>query len=109
MIRSPYGIMWLLVMFDLPTLKPEERKEYQRFHKFLVQDGFSMMQYSVYMRYCASPENAEAHKRRIEAHVPPEGEVRVLELTSKQFERMRIFCGKLRKEPEKEVPQLAFF
>ncbi len=109
MIQSPYRIMWLLVMFDLPTCEPEERRDYQQFHKFLIKDGFRMMQYSVYMRYCASPENAEAHMGRIKAHLPPEGEVRILQLTSKQFERMQVYCGKLRREPEKEVPQLAFF
>jgi len=109
MIGSPYQIMWLVVMFDLPTKTKPERRRYQRFHQFLLKDGFTMMQYSVYMRFCASPENADAHRRRIQANIPPEGEVRILQLTSKQFERMEIFLGKTRVEPEKEVPQLLLF
>ena len=55
-VLNPYRIMWLIVMFDLPTVKTEERRDYQLFHKYLLADGFSMMQYSIYMRFCASPE-----------------------------------------------------
>jgi len=109
MIIHPYKTMWLITLFDLPVKKPAERKEYQRFHAFLLQDGFTMMQYSVYMRFCASPEHADTHIRRVEANVPPEGEVRIIQMTSKQFERMMIFQGKMRKEPEKETPQLTLF
>jgi CRISPR-associated protein Cas2 len=109
MIGSPYQIMWLITMFDLPTANPAERREYQKFHGFLIKDGFSMMQYSVYMRFCASPENLEAHLGRIKENIPPEGEVRIVQLTSKQFERMIVFQGKMRKEPEKEEPQLCLF
>ena len=109
MIGSPYTTMWIVVLFDLPTNTKEERKAYQRFHKFLLCDGFTMMQYSVYMRFAASPENAEVHMGRIKANVPPEGEVRVMQLTDKQFARMQIYHGKLRKEPEKKWAQLELF
>lgn len=50
--------VWLMVMFDLPTTTPEEKRRYQLFHGFLLDDGYCMMQYSVYIRHCASSENA---------------------------------------------------
>ena len=68
-----------------------------------------MLQYSVYGRHCASAENAKVHIRRVENGVPPDGEVRVLTVTDKQFERMRIFWGKMRKSPEKPLAQLELF
>jgi CRISPR-associated protein Cas2 len=101
--------MWLLLFFDLPVKRKSERRAYQEFHKFLVNDGFRMMQYSVYMRSCASPENSIAHMRRVKANLPPEGEVRIIEMTDKQFERMQIFHGKMKKTPEKPMTQLTLF
>ncbi len=66
------------------------------FRKALLRDGFTQMQYSVYARHCPSKENAEVHVLRIERHLPPDGEVRVVTITDKQFERMQIFWGKTR-------------
>jgi len=101
--------MWVLVLFDLPVDTKKARKAYAAFRKELLQDGFSMLQFSVYARCCPSEENATVHTVRVERWVPDEGEVRVLSLTDKQFERMRIFWGKLRKAPPDVPQQLAFF
>ena len=68
--------MWVLAMFDLPTDTKQARRRYTQFRKHLLEDGFTMMQYSVYIRHCASKENAQAHVRRVEREVPPDGEVR---------------------------------
>ena len=68
-----------------------------------------MMQYSVYSRHCASQENADVHVQRVERSVPPDGEVRILTITDKQFERMRIFWGKIRTPVENAPRQLEFF
>lgn len=65
-----------------------------------------MLQYSVYARHCASRDNADVHIRRVEAYLPPDGEVRVLTLTEKQFQNMRVFWGKRRKTPELAPKQL---
>ena len=108
-LGSPYRTMWVMVFYDLPVTDKEARKEYQKFHKNLLEDGFNMMQYSVYIRCCPSPENAEVHMRRVESMVPPEGQVRVLQLTGKQFERMKIYEGEIRLKPEKEMRQLELF
>ena len=74
----PFGwrTVWVLALFDLPTETKQQRKAYARFRKDLLKDGFSMMQYSVYQRHCASTENAEAHIQRMRKPPPDEGEVR---------------------------------
>ena len=101
--------MWVIVMFDLPTGTKTARRQYAQFRKRLLKDGFVRMQYSVYRRHCASEENANVHTARIEAFVPAEGEVRVLKITDKQYERMRIFWGRKRKPPEQPPAQLELF
>jgi len=106
---SAYRTMWLLTMFDLPTDTKKARKDYTRFRKALLKDGFTMMQYSVYIRHCASEENVEVHDRRVEASLPPDGEVRLIRITDKQYERMRVFWGKRRKPTEQPPRQLELF
>jgi len=101
--------MWVVAMFDLPTDTKKARREYALFRKFLLKDGFTMMQYSVYIRHCPSKENAVVHVSRIEAHVPPDGEVRILTITDKQFERMCVFLGKMRKTPQAPPKQMELF
>jgi len=101
--------MWVLAMFDLPTDTKQARRAYTLFRKSLLRDGFTQMQYSVYARHCPSKENAEVHLARIERNLPPDGEVRVITITDKQFERMHIFWGKMRKPPEPASCQLELF
>ena len=101
--------MWVLVMFDLPVGTKRARRDYATFRKQLLTDGFAMLQFSVYARCCASEENAAVHIVRVERWLPNDGEVRVLLLTDKQFERMRIFWGKHRQEPQKTPQQLELF
>jgi CRISPR-associated protein Cas2 len=101
--------MWVLTMFDLPVTTPQARRAYADFVKFLKSDGFTRMQYSVYSRHVASKENAEVHTARVRANIPPDGEVRIICITDKQFERMSVFWGNMRKPPEKPPCQLEFF
>ena len=109
MLISGYRCMWVVAMFDLPVDTKAARRAYTRFRKALLRDGFTQMQYSVYMRHCASEENAQVHLARIEATLPDDGEVRVLTITDKQFERMHVFWGKRRKPPEPAPAQLELF
>ncbi|WP_246133854.1 CRISPR-associated endonuclease Cas2 [Lacipirellula limnantheis] len=104
-----YRLMWVLAMFDLPTDTKRARREYALFRKMLLGNGFTQMQFSVYARPCPSQENADVHVGRIERSLPPDGEVRVITITDKQFERMRIFWGKLRQRPEQAPCQLDLF
>lgn len=106
---NSYRSMWVIVMFDLPVDTKKARKQYTRFRKGLLRDGFSMMQYSVYIRHCASEENTTVHIGRVQSMVPPDGEVRIISVTDKQFERMRIFWGKRRQPPEPVPRQLELF
>lgn len=104
-----YRCMWVLTMFDLPTDTKRAKKAYAQFRKKLLKDGFAMMQYSVYVRHCASQENAEVHIQRVEKALPADGEVRIITITDKQYERMRCFWGKKRGKPEQPSAQLELF
>lgn len=106
---SGYRFMWLAVMFDLPVDTRKARKAYAQFRKGLIKDGFTMMQFSVYVRHCASQENVDVHIQRVQHMVPDDGEVRLLTFTDKQYERMRVFWGKRRKPPEAAPVQLELF
>lgn len=101
--------MWLFVLFDLPVKTSEDRFRYRTFHRLLLKDGFDRIQFSVYTRFCSSIENAEVHENRLESRIPQEGEVRMLVLTDKQYERMHIYHGKKKQKPEKALPQLLLF
>ncbi len=109
MAVSPYQAVWLVTLFDLPTDTPKARKAYALFRKALLRDGFSMLQFSVYARYCPSEAKAKKHRRRIEKSVPDDGEVRIITLTDVQFARMEIFHGKQRKAPESAPKQVEMF
>lgn len=101
--------MWLFVLFDLPVDTKEARRAYGQFRKFLLKNGYLQLQYSVYARVCASMEATDVHIRRVQNHLPREGEVRMLWITDKQFERQRIYWGEKRKQPQKAPKQLEFF
>lgn len=91
---SQYRVMWVLVFFDLPTDTKKERKAAADFRKNLLQDGFIMFQFSIYMRHCPSSENAAVHIRRVKSFLPPKGQVGVLSITDKQFGSMELFLAK---------------
>ena len=101
--------MWVLTMFDLPVDTKKAAARMDNFARCCSRHGFTKMQFSVYARHCASEEIAAVHAMRVERHVPPDGEVRLLTITDKQFERMRVFWGKLRKPPEPVPCQLELF
>lgn len=86
-------IMRMIVMFDLPVSSREERKIATQFRHFLLQDGYYMMQFSVYVRICNGLEAAEKHKMRLLEQLPKNGSVRCIVITERQFEAMEILCG----------------
>jgi len=98
---NAYRIMWLFVFFDLPTDTKKDRKNAGQFRKNLLKDGFTMMQYSVYTRHCASSESADVHEKRIKNLLPPLGKVSILRITDKQFGNILNFWGlaEIPKEP----------
>ena len=106
---SQYRVMWLLVFFDLPTHTKLQRRRASKFRKELLNDGFNMFQFSIYIRHCASRENAEVHKKRVRSILPKEGKVAVFQITDKQFGMIELFHGKLETEVEKPPQQLELF
>ncbi|MFV0345368.1 MAG: CRISPR-associated endonuclease Cas2 [Bacteroidales bacterium] len=85
--------MWLFVFFDLPTTTQKERKGAAKFRKLLLQDGFVMMQFSVYIRHCASRESTEVHTKRVKKIIPEKGHVSILSITDKQYGNIINFWG----------------
>lgn len=98
---NAYRIMWVVVFFDLPVVTKTERKIASDFRKRIMKDGFTMFQFSIYMRHCPSRENADVHIKRVKKILPPKGHVVIMAITDKQFSMMEVFYG----EKEVEVPQ----
>jgi CRISPR-associated protein Cas2 len=96
--------MWVMVFFDLPTETKKERKAASMFRKNLIKDGFSMFQFSIYMRHCSSRENAQVHIKRVKSFLPVLGHVGILNITDKQFGMIELFYGK-KEEHRPEMPQ----
>lgn len=106
---SEYRAMWILVFFDLPTETKQERREYSLFRKRLMADGFTMFQFSIYLRHCASRENADVHVKRVKNLLPKKGYIGILSITDKQFGNMELFIGKKETASQPEGQQLELF
>lgn len=106
---NAYRIMWLFVFFDLPTNTKGERKTASQFRKKLLKDGFTMMQYSVYIRHCASRESMEVHVKRIKTCVPSAGQVSMMSITDKQYGNILNFWGHRTQALPPPKPQLEMF
>lgn len=86
--------MWLFVFFDLPVNTKTAMKRAALFRKGLEKDGFSMMQFSVYIRHCGSRESLNVHIKRVKSLLPEEGKVSILAVTDKQYGDIYNFWGK---------------
>lgn len=106
---SEYRILWILVLFDLPTETKKERRVASKFRKEILADGFSMFQFSIYLRHCSSRENAEVHIKRVKALLPEKGHIGILSITDKQFGMMEIFVGNKEVERPETPQQLELF
>ncbi|MBC6442792.1 MAG: CRISPR-associated endonuclease Cas2 [Rhodobacteraceae bacterium] len=107
---SGYQVMWVWVLFDLPVGTKTERKNATRFRNDLLDLGFEMVQFSVYLRYAWSREKAESFAHKVGNFVPDSGHVQVLFFTDKQYAQSRVFHGRSRPAQPKEKPgQLALF
>lgn len=85
---------WLIVAFDLPVTEKEARKAYTNFRKFLLNDGFQMIQFSVYARPMVTHARMQTHIRRVEQEIPPEGSIRAWYVTQAQWQRSLVIHGK---------------
>ncbi len=93
-----YRYMRILVFFDLPTLTAGNRREYVKFRKYLIKNGFIMLQESVYCKLALNSTVSEAVTQGIRKNKPPEGLVQVLILTEKQFSKMELITGEYKSE-----------
>lgn len=109
MALSGYRIMWMLVMFDLPVMTKAERRAATRFRQFLLDQGFEMSQYSIYLRFCSGKEQVETYLKHIRGNLPKTGKVHVLSITDKQYESIVSFDGRKREPGWKTPDQLALF
>ena len=109
LLLSAYRSVWLMAMFDLPVETSDNKRDYVRFRKALLKDGFMMLQFSIYARYNPSEEAAEAHRRTIRSAIPPLGQVRLMAVTDHQFGKMEVFYGKKPREPEEAPEQILLF
>jgi CRISPR-associated protein Cas2 len=110
MSEGGYRYMWNFVFFDLPVQTKSQRRSAQMFRKFLLSDGYIMMQYSVYARPCNGPESIEKHRLRLKTALPELGQVRSLAITDAQYGRMILHIGEKTPKEKKSGPvQLSFF
>ena len=101
--------MWMLVMFDLPVVEKVERKAATDFRNTLLELGFEMSQFSVYMRFCTSAAQVETYSKRVEAALPEGGKVNILQFTDKQYERIVSFQGKFKQAIKNPPDQFDLF
>jgi len=109
---SSFKIMWLMIMFDLPTKTKKDKKRYHWFHGELEKEGYMMLQYSVYGKIFSSPDSAYHGKKRIKNFIDKNlkhGNIRMLMFTDKQFANMEIIIGEQSIEEVHEPKQLLLF
>lgn len=87
--------MRVIVMFDLPTETSMERRHYRRFRKYLIDDGFVMMQESIYTKICLNMHAVKQVELNIEKNKPPKGLVQIMSVTERQFASMKLVVGEL--------------
>lgn len=106
---SGYRLMWILVMFDLPTDTKPQRKAAGAFRNFLLDEGFERSQFSIYARFINGKEAFETRIRRIERALPDEGDVQILSMTDRQYRDIVHFSDQGRKAARKNPSQLVLF
>lgn len=100
----------LLVLFDLPTITKADKRAYTVFRRFLLQDGYDMIQWSVYGRVVNGFDQAETHLNRLAGNLPPSGSVRCLQISEKQFASIKLLVGEKKLQEKKlNAAQLLLF
>ena len=101
--------MRIIVMFDLPVVTEKERKIANKFRNFLLDDGYILMQFSIYSRICKNNDDLNKHINRIKANVPTNGNVRLLQVTENQYSNMIMFCGEKKIDEEISIENMLVF
>ncbi len=106
---NAYRIMWIMVLYDLPTETKTQRKVAAKFRKEILREGFTMFQLSSYIRHCPSRENSEVHIKRVEKITPEKGKICIMQFTDKYFGMMKLIYGKEEQPSPKVSQQLEMF
>ena len=102
--------MRMLVFYDLPVTSASQRREAARFRNFLLNDGYHMLQFSVYARVCNGIDAVEKHRLRLRSNLPDNGAVRLLVITEKQYSAIEVLLGKLTEADDPfQFEQLSIF
>lgn len=110
MSQETRKFMRLLVLFDLPTTTKAAKRAYTLFRRFLIQDGYDMIQWSVYGRVVNGFDQAETHLKRLACNLPPSGSVRCLQISEKQFASIKLLVGEKKLQEKKlDATQLLLF
>lgn len=96
-------------MFDLPVITEKERSIAAKFRNFLLDDGYIMMQYSVYSRICKNGDDISKHINRLKINTPKNGNIRLIQITEKQYNNMIMFCGKKQIEENISINNMLIF
>ena len=108
-LLSGYRLMWMIVLFDLPLATKAQRKAATNFRHALLDLGFEMSQFSVYMRLASGKERVETLVKKVEQYLPAYGKVHIVTITDKQYRNIVTFRGRTRGEAQKNPDQLALF
>lgn len=110
MSRETRRFMRLMVFFDLPTITKTDKRAYVLFRRFLLKDGYDMIQWSVYGRVVNGSDDAETHLKRLASNLPPTGSVRCLQISEKQFANIKLMVGTAKLQEKKvNAAQLLLF
>ncbi|MCR4822444.1 MAG: CRISPR-associated endonuclease Cas2 [Treponema sp.] len=107
-LLNRYELMWMIVLFDLPVVEKEERKEAGQFRNFLLDNGFAMIQYSIYTKLFSGKDACEKYYKLIRENLPAEGKVDIITITDKQYENIISFKS-AEKIKKKQSFQLELF
>lgn len=85
--------MRLVLFFDLPMVSKADRRIYTKFRKYLITDGFIMLQFSVYVKIFPNRDSLVQYTDRLKRNLPTKGSIRIMSVTEKQYEKMQILIG----------------
>lgn len=107
-LLNRHELMWMIVLFDLPVVQKKERQEATKFRNFLLDNGFGMIQYSIYTKMFSGKEVCEKYYKLIKANLPAEGKIDIITITDKQYGNIISYQATERIE-KKQNEQLLLF
>ena len=95
-----YEFMRLILLFDLPMVTKKERRVYTKFRKSLIQNGYIMMQFSVYSKIFNNRDSADNHIKQLKRFLPSQGQIRIMLVTETQYSKIQVIVGGISKQEE---------